>query len=683
MSMPKYLPLTCAQCRRTLRVRAAYLGQMVTCNHCDHPFLATELPAGRSASSSGESSAIGAAQAPATRPAESWETGTRPEVKRLQDQIAALRQRLEWAEGAEEELESARKENGRLETTLQVLKTELFERVTEVDRLQRCAEDLIAVRAERDQCDRDLRAAREEAEQLEARLKDALQAHRELEDQHESVCLEHGRQYQDALRLWESQRHELVARAEQELRNSREEATRQREEDSRAAQARERLSHDQLDAAHRKFEEERQVFRSRTDSLESDLAGLRAERDQVVGQVARLQAELDRCAKRESQWERSLGENECRHRTEIDGLAHELRIASTQAGLAVQREHALTEQLQIAQRELDDLRQQLAVTGTERDRLAQERAEAELGLRSIHNQHRDQLDSLQYDLQEARRWEEIAIERETELLGQIQDLRGTLDLYEQKLEDQRRTHQEESRALAHELEAMFRQQMAELQEQLEVLKQQRDVATEQAGMLRLDRDRLYGSLARLEARVQEVEEENRTANPQRASEAADGQHALEAATHREVELRTQLDSLETQVDPQGTGEPALPLQPLETDGWPFSNQPAPSADPIVAAGAATDPRPEDSPGPENADPMPVERALDSPIGRDPETALETDSDTDRIARPEPLADESPEARILHLRKSLRVAHEARAKGPLSGPFFTRLARIWKRNRSAQ
>jgi hypothetical protein len=72
---------------------------------------------------------------------------------------------------------------------------------------------------------------------------------------------------------------------------------------------------------------------------------------------------------------------------------------------------------------------------------------------------------------------------------------------------------------------------------------------------------------------------------------------------------------------------------------------------------------------------------DSLIPGDSEAGVETDPESDQIARPEPLADESPEARILHLRKSLRVAHEARKKGPFSGPLYSRLARIWKRRRT--
>jgi hypothetical protein len=46
-----------------------------------------------------------------------------------------------------------------------------------------------------------------------------------------------------------------------------------------------------------------------------------------------------------------------------------------------------------------------------------------------------------------------------------------------------------------------------------------------------------------------------------------------------------------------------------------------------------------------------------------------------------LSEESPEARIMSLRKALRLAHDARSKGGLRGPFFfTRLAGIWRKSR---
>src|SRR5262249_55234573 len=47
---------------------------------------------------------------------------------------------------------------------------------------------------------------------------------------------------------------------------------------------------------------------------------------------------------------------------------------------------------------------------------------------------------------------------------------------------------------------------------------------------------------------------------------------------------------------------------------------------------------------------------------------------DGLPRPEPLSEESPEARIHQLRNSLRIAHEARSKAILP-PFLSRLSHI--------
>src|SRR5262249_48961658 len=105
--MSRYIGLTCAGCRRVLNVRRAYLGRWVTCNHCEHSFVAYEI---------------------------------------------------ESVESLESELQSTRNENARLSTTVQVLKSELLERVSEAERLKRSAEDLNTLRAERDRLEAERRA---------------------------------------------------------------------------------------------------------------------------------------------------------------------------------------------------------------------------------------------------------------------------------------------------------------------------------------------------------------------------------------------------------------------------------------------------------------------------------------------------------------------------------------------
>ena len=67
----------------------------------------------------------------------------------------------------------------------------------------------------------------------------------------------------------------------------------------------------------------------------------------------------------------------------------------------------------------------------------------------------------------------------------------------------------------------------------------------------------------------------------------------------------------------------------------------------------------------------------APIYREAEPVAEPVSDP--IAARKPLAAESPKACgtcISGIRCT--VAHEARMNGPLSGPFFARLIRIWKK-----
>src|SRR5215831_11157331 len=123
-STSNYVSLTCAHCRRSLRIRSDYRGHWVICNHCDHAFLAEESGTERDAASRVDG------VAPEVRNA-------RTEIERLQDQVTMLRQQTERAKVQEAELESARQEHKRLLTTLQVLKTELVDHLAEVERLKR------------------------------------------------------------------------------------------------------------------------------------------------------------------------------------------------------------------------------------------------------------------------------------------------------------------------------------------------------------------------------------------------------------------------------------------------------------------------------------------------------------------------------------------------------------------
>jgi chromosome segregation ATPase len=116
--MSKYIALACSQCGRTLNVRTAYLGQWIICNHCEHSFP---------------------------------------------------------ARGEDDKILSLQLENNRLATTVEVLKSELVERVSELEPLRRAAEDLITVRAERDEGEIERRTLLERNEQLHTRLDELKQ----------------------------------------------------------------------------------------------------------------------------------------------------------------------------------------------------------------------------------------------------------------------------------------------------------------------------------------------------------------------------------------------------------------------------------------------------------------------------------------------------------------------------
>ena len=164
--MTKYLPSICAHCRRTLRVRSAYLGRMVTCNHCDHPFLAEESPANRSVSIDRRNARdrSGRTLRRLVRPSQ-WATETRPEVERLQDPIIGLAAapRLGGRRRGGTRIQPQRERAARDDAPgPQDRALRACDRGRSASAVLR--EDLITVRAELDQFERDLKASREEFE---------------------------------------------------------------------------------------------------------------------------------------------------------------------------------------------------------------------------------------------------------------------------------------------------------------------------------------------------------------------------------------------------------------------------------------------------------------------------------------------------------------------------------------
>ena len=380
----------------------------------------------------------------------------------------------------EGELEAVRNENSRHLITLQVLKAELAERGAEVERLTRSTDDLIIVRAERDQIEADLKAANILVEDLRNRLGDAVQQHETLQIFHESTGLNHARQQEAVLSRAELERHEIVSHWERSLRSSQEDAASQRDKDYSEAQAREQHLQEQLDAARQLLENETRSLRARNEALEGDKAGALRERNLLLEQMARLDAEPDECAEGESQYDRMLEENECHHRAEIDSLSHELRTSMQQTVIAVQNARELNQQLQLVAGELEDLKQQLVLdnprtppeslavlrqelgrTRAERDRHAELCETAGHARQALEDQSRNECERLERELHEALRWEEVAIQREAELIVDIEDIRSKFDRERHDLEALHQLHQDESTALARKLEAVFQQQLGE------------------------------------------------------------------------------------------------------------------------------------------------------------------------------------------------------------------------------
>jgi hypothetical protein len=94
---------------------------------------------------------------------------------------------MESVESLENELQSTRNENARLNTTVQVLKSELLERISEAERLKRSNEDLNGSRAERDRLEAERRALSVLVEHLRTRLNE-LRGVREERDRLRGEC---------------------------------------------------------------------------------------------------------------------------------------------------------------------------------------------------------------------------------------------------------------------------------------------------------------------------------------------------------------------------------------------------------------------------------------------------------------------------------------------------------------
>jgi hypothetical protein len=595
----------------------------VTCNHCDHSFLADESGTAVEAESPVDGTRSKSSEAPTRR-------------QRALARIADLRQRAARAKVLEAELASARKDHTRLNITRQVLKAELADRLAEVARLKRSGEDLITVRSERDQLESDWRAARDEVQDLLARLDDARRLNERLESRYQAASIERARENEESFRLWETERQELIAGWRQELRFAQEEAARQRDVLHAEAVDREQLLHAQFTSANRELEQEKEFLRARIDALESALDVARGECEQMLEQASSESAGLDR-------------------------LRADLSTARHEAALAHEREEKLAEGLQLVQTLLERVR-------AEREQLALDLQKAGEDRLTLEASQREERARLEHDLGEARRWEELAIQREDQLIGQIKEIRTGLETAEHE-RDALRSELHELRqsassqplppaavapAPAAEDASLLHHELARLQENLGELRRERDLAVEEVSALRLDRDRLHDNLARLEARLQEAECHDHTVLEQLRQESANTRLALAEADQREAELRTQLAALECRLNQDSADDIPPATEPQENPAPPVLEDAAsaPTADDPVSA----------APAGESEAPSPPPPAIDD------------------LPRPEPLHDESPEARIHRLRSALRDDHEASSRHNVR-PFFARIGRILGRDHS--
>jgi chromosome segregation ATPase len=436
--MSNHIALNCAHCQRSLRIRKDYRGQRVICNHCGHAFLAEEpgVEAGTASAAAGVDSEV---------------RDPRTEIERLKEQIAELRHQAQRAEPQGAEVASARKEHSRLVTTVQVLKTKLVDRVAEVERLKRSAEDLVAVREDRDQVEGALRAARAEADELRARLEDERRLNERLEARHQAACIEHARQNEDSFRLWEIERQELISGWRQELRLAREQAAQERNERHAAALDREQDLQAQLATERHRFEQEAEILRARIDALENELDAARGKRDQMP-------------------------ENVTNGGDELHALKLELRIARHQASLALQRDEKLIEQLQLVQTVLEGVRAErgqiaLDLAKARQEPLVPEPAPAAEDASLL----RHELARLQEDLDRLQQQRDQAIEQAAALRldrDRLHDSAGRLEVRLQEAKGQDRAAferlEQESNEIRREL-AGAHQRESELRAQVETL----------------------------------------------------------------------------------------------------------------------------------------------------------------------------------------------------------------------
>jgi hypothetical protein len=379
-TMSNHISLPCAHCLRNLKVRTAYLGQWVTCNHCGNPFVARQVAGTTVPASSAEFASIrteeagatsgsflgpefarahpmrGGADVVSTLEAKEADPAVRANghagVERLHGQVRALQERVKAVECLEGELVLARGEYARLDATARVLKSELSERVSQVERLRRAAEELAAVKAGRDR----LADGRSQA----TVALDAMQERHRGELQALGLELQEARHREGRANRREAELIGELEALKAELDRQRQAVEQGRHESQKALAVLLRELEAEFRAEAARLREpaagDPQAVRDELTSLHEGLERLQQERDSAVEQAGRLRLEHDRRQASHALLETRLQEIEERHRAEVERLTFASEDALRRAQVASRREADLAAPIRSVREPADDPR---------------------------------------------------------------------------------------------------------------------------------------------------------------------------------------------------------------------------------------------------------------------------------------------------------------------------------------
>lgn len=394
--MTTHFRIPCPGCGQPLKVRTQYLGQDVTCKHCERTFTAQAPPGEGPPATPGireglplEDDGAAAARAGDRLRAEERErelADARTALSELRRQLDQAREQAEAASSLRAELDDTRKRLGAREAEVETRRTE--------------AEAWEHVRAERDRLQLELAASRSEVEARTAELgalTGSLEANRHERDRLAAEV--------DGLRV------ELKSREGEATRLTEVEAGRDALQSER-----ERLA-DELRAARSELE----TALERERKAEERAEGLRLqleERDRSASEsVSQLEKERDSLAKALAANEAALrdhSEQRTRAEAEVQRLSAECDSMAGKLDSAEMDAQTLQFSLESLRIECDDASERLAELERERDELGERLSEAQRA-------HRLEVERLVTALEE---WEKRAGEARLEAEGLEERLRA-------------------------------------------------------------------------------------------------------------------------------------------------------------------------------------------------------------------------------------------------------------------